>query len=72
MTGNEIWIFEGIPEVWMENDRSLVVAQLQREDHYPNGLYVRFCSWRDDGRGHEVAQVEGRRLRITVEVLDDA
>jgi hypothetical protein len=65
------WVFEGVPETWQEVEDRLFIAQLDREDIYPDGLSIRFQSWRDDGRDHEVAEVEGKRLRVTIELLDD-
>ena len=67
---SKTWVFEGVPETWMEVEDRLCIAQLALEGIYPDGLSVRFQSWRDDGRDHEVAEVEGKFLRVTIELVD--
>lgn len=68
------WVFEGEPELWTEVVREgkalLRIAQLTQDEGFPNAVYVRFCSWREDGQGHEVDQLAGKRVRITIEVVD--
>lgn len=70
MTG-QAWYFTGVPEIWTEDSGVLMSAQLALDGLYPDGLYVRFTSVKDQREGHEVEQLRGKLVRITVEILDD-
>lgn len=45
--------------------------QVSQNDEEENGIYVRFCSWDDTCKHEEFSQYIGRKVKITIETIDD-
>jgi hypothetical protein len=70
-------IFEGVVEYASEDGGQALIASIYEQTEPPSapeepGMFVRLQSW-DEGGGHELARsLEGKRVRVTVEVIDQA
>ncbi len=64
------WVVVGVPEIVEKDDGKAMYAQLNMEGRYPDGVFVRFHSWRDDAQGHDVEKLRGKRVQISVDVIE--
>lgn len=63
-------VMEGVTEFHKEDGGMALIAEnFEHEPHAANGMFVRLQSW-DETKQHAMArQFEGKKVRITVEVI---
>lgn len=64
-------VLEGLMQVDTEDaGMALIGNGFEQVPNSPNGFFVRLQSWDDTKRHSTFRTLEGKRLRVTIEVID--